>query len=73
MGYKNLIPIVTTEMDDILLREINELCPIDKQPNSVYKRQYNHDTLTSIRLRMQSDMIYERLDPKLVCKCYPLR
>ena len=34
MGYKNLIQIVTTEMVDILLREINELCPTDKQPNS---------------------------------------
>ena len=30
MSYKNLIQIVTTEMDDILLREINELCPKDK-------------------------------------------
>ena len=55
-------------MDNILLREINELCPIYKQPNSVNKVQYDHDTLTSIRLRMQSDMRYKRLDPKLVCK-----
>ena len=72
MGYKNLIQIVTTVMDDILLREINELCPIDKQPNSVYKAQYDHDTLTSIRLRMQSYMRYKRLDPKLVCKIQDL-
>ena len=68
MGYKNLIQIATTEMDDILLREINELCPISKQPNSVHIVQYNHDTLTSIRLRIQRDMIYNRLGPKLVCK-----
>ena len=68
MDYKNLIQIVTTEMDDILLKEINELYSTDKQPNSVHKVQYNHDTLTSIRLRMQSDMRYKRLDPNLVCK-----
>ena len=53
MGYNNLIQIATTEMDKILLREINELCPIDKQPNSMHKAQYDHDTLTFIRLRMQ--------------------
>ena len=68
MGYKNLIQIATTEMDDIWLGEINELYPIDKQPNSMHKVQYDHDTLTSIRLRVQSDMRYKRLDPKLVCK-----
>ena len=33
---KNLIQIATTEMHDILLREINELYQIDKQPNSVH-------------------------------------
>ena len=49
MGYKT----ATTEMDDILLMEINELCSIDKQPNLVHKVQYDHDTLTSIRLIMQ--------------------
>ena len=53
-------------MDGILLRKINELCPIDKQPNLVHKVQYDHDTLTSIRLRMQSDMRYKRLDPKTI-------
>ena len=68
MGYENLIQIATTDIDDILLREINELCTIDKQPNSVHKVQYDHDTLTSVRLRIQSDMRYKRLDPKLVCK-----
>ena len=52
MGCKNLIQIGITEMDNILLKEFNELCPIDKQPNSVHKVQYDQDTLTSIRLRM---------------------
>ena len=72
MGYKNLIQIATTEMNDTLLREINELCPTDKQSNSVHKVQYDHDTLTSIRLRMQSDMRYKGLDPKLVGKIQDL-
>ena len=62
MGYKNLI--ATTEMDDIWLGGINELYPIDKQPNSMDKVQYDQDTLTSIRLTVQSDMRYRRLDPK---------
>ena len=65
MGYKNLIQTVITEMDDILLREINELCPIDKQPILVHKVQYDHDALTSIRLVMQSDMRYRRTRPKI--------
>ena len=34
----------------------------------MHKFQYDHDTLTSIRLRVQSDMRYKRLDPKLVCQ-----
>ena len=68
MGYKNLIQIATTEMDDIWLGEINELYLIDKQPNSMCKVQYDHDTLTSVRLRVHSDMRYKRLDPKLVCQ-----
>ena len=68
MGYKNLIQIATAEMDNIWLGEINELCPIDKQPNSMHKVQYDHDTLTTIRLRVQSDVRYKRLDPKLVCQ-----
>ena len=45
MGYKNLIQTATTEMDDILLRELNELCPIDKQPILVHRVQCVHDTL----------------------------
>ena len=49
MGYNNLIQIATTEMEDIWLREINELYPIDEQPNSRHKVQYDQDTLTSIR------------------------
>ena len=73
MGYKNLIQITTTEMDDIWLGEINETYPIDKQSNSMHKVQYDHDTLTSIRLRMQSDMRYKRLDTKLACKIWSLR
>ena len=72
MGYKNLIQIAITEMDDSVLREINELYPIDKQPNSVHKVQHNHDTLTSIGLRMQSDIRYKRLEPNLVCKIQDL-
>ena len=64
MGYKNLVQIALTEMDDIWLGEINELYPVDKQPQSMHKVQYHYDTLTSIRLRMQSDMRYKRLDPK---------
>ena len=68
MVYKNLIQIATTSMDDIWLVEINELYPINKQPNSVHKVQYDQDTLTSIRLRVQSNMRYKRLDLKLVCQ-----
>ena len=67
MGYNNLIQIATTEMEEIWLSEINELYPIDKQLNSRHKVQYDQDTLTSIRLRVQNDMRYRRLDPKLVC------
>ena len=37
MGYKNLIQIATTEMDGIWLGEINELYPVDKQPDSMHK------------------------------------
>ena len=37
MGYKNLIQIATTELDDIWLGGINELYPIDKQPKSMHK------------------------------------
>ena len=55
-------------MDDIWLEEINELYPIDKQPNSMHEVQYNQETLTSIRLRVQSDMRYKRLNPKLICQ-----
>ena len=73
MGYSNLIQIATNEMDSIWLGEINELYPTDKQTNSLHKVQYIHDTLTSIRLRMQSDMIYKRLDPKVVCQIQNLR
>ena len=58
MGCKYPIQIVTTEMNDIVIREINGLYPTDKQPNSVHKVQYDHDNLTFIRLRMQSDMRY---------------
>ena len=68
MGYKNLLQIATTEMDDIWLEEISELYPIDKQPNSMHKVQYNQETLISIRLRVQSDMRYKGLNPKLVCQ-----
>ena len=60
-------------MDDVRLGEINELYPIDKHPNSIHKAQYDHDTITSIRLRVQSDMRYKRLDPKLVCQIQNLR
>ena len=56
MDYKNLIQIATSEMDNILLRDINELCVIDKNQTPVHKVKYDHDTLTSIRLRIQSDM-----------------
>ena len=66
MCYNNLIQIATTEMEGIGLREINKLYPIDKQLNSMQKLQYDQDTLTSIRLRVQSDMRYRRLDPRLV-------
>ena len=58
MGYKNLIQIATTEMDDIWLGGINELYPTDKQLNSMHKVQHIQDTLTSIRLTVQSDMRY---------------
>ena len=73
MGYKNLIQIAAAEMDDIWLGEISELYPIDKYPNSMHKVQYDHDTLTSIGLRVQSDMRYKRLDAKLVCQIQNLR
>ena len=56
MGYNNLIQIATTEMDNIWLGGVNEPHPIDKQPNSMYKVQFDQDTLTSIRLTVQSDM-----------------
>ena len=68
MGYNNLILFPTTEMQDIWSREIKELYHIDKQLNSRHKVQYNQETLTSIRLRVQSDMRYRILDPKLVCQ-----
>ena len=73
MGYNNLIQIATSEMEDIWLREINELYPIDKQLNSRHKVQYDQDTLTPLRLRVQSDMRYRRLHPKLVCQIQNLR
>ena len=44
-----------------------------KHPNSVHKVQCDHDAVTSIGLRMQSDMRYKRLDPKLVCKIHSLQ
>ena len=50
MDYNNLIQIATTEMEDIWLREINELYPIDKQPNPRHKVQYDQDTLSFIHL-----------------------
>ena len=34
----------------------------------MHKVQYDQDTLTSIRLTVQSDMRYRRLDQKLVCQ-----
>ena len=39
----------------------------------MHKVQYDHDTVTSIKLRVQSDMRYKRLDWKLVCKIWNLR
>ena len=68
MGYNNIIQITTTEREDIWSKGIKELYPINKQSNSRHKVQYDHETLTSIGLRVQSDMRYRRLDQKLVCQ-----
>ena len=68
MGYNNIIQIATTEREDIWPKEIKELYPINKQLNSRHTVQYDQETSTSIRLRVQSDIRYRRLDPKLVCQ-----
>ena len=73
MSYNNQIQIATPGMEDIWLRENNELYPIDKQPYSRQKVQYDQNTLTSLRLRVQSDIRYRRPDLKLVCKIQNLR
>ena len=73
IGYNDIIQIATTEREDIWSREINELYPINKQSNSRHKVQYDQGTLTSIGLRVQSDITCRRLDPELVHQIRSLR
>ena len=53
-------------MEDIWSREINELYPIDKQLTQGTKFNMIKILYHLSGLRVQSDMRYRRLDPKLV-------